>query len=120
MTLSADNQHTFDEALAASTEQINSFYKADNPKTHYILFLEYLHLSKIIADLKGVDYDDEDMQEITEYVFERMPYKEILANVMTPEYFPDATEMMRYMMMSPEEMEQEKQKLLNETGLWNV
>jgi len=120
MTLSANNQQTFDEALAASTEQINSFYKADNPKTHYILFLEYLHLSKMIADLKEMDYNDEEMQEITEYVFERMPHKEILANVMTPEYFPDATEMMRYMMMSPEDQEQEKQKLLNESGSWNV
>ncbi len=120
MTLSADNQQTFDEALAASTEQINSFYKADNPKTHYILFLEYLGLSKIFADLKGIDYDNEEMQEITEFVFERMPHKEILANVMTPEYFPDATEMMRYMMMSPEDLEQEKQKLYNETGLWSV
>ena len=112
-----EKQKTFDEALAASTEQINSFYKADNPKTHYILFLEYLYLSKMIADLKEMDYNDEEMQEITEYVFERMPHKEILANVMTPEYFPDATEMMRYMMMSPEDLEQEKQKLLNDSGL---
>jgi len=41
MTLSADNQKAFDEALAASTEEINSFYKADNSKTHFILFLEF-------------------------------------------------------------------------------
>jgi hypothetical protein len=120
MTLSADHQKAFDEALAASTEEINSFYKADNPKTHFILFLEYLRLSKMIADLKEMDYNNEEMQKITEYVFERMPHKEILANVMTPEYFPDASEMMRYMMMSPEDLEQEKQKLLNETGLWNI
>ena len=120
MTLSADHKKAFDEALAASTEEINSFYKADNPKTHYILFLEYLQLSKVIADLKGIGYDNEEMEKVTEYVFERMPHKEILANVMTPEYFPDATEMMRYMMMSPEDLEQEKQKLLNETGLWNM
>ena len=46
-----------------------------------------------------------------------MPHKEILANVMTPEYFPDASEMMRFMMMSLGDLEQEKQKLLNETGL---
>jgi len=39
---------------------------------------------------------------------------------MTPEYFPDATEMMRFMMMSPGDLEQEKQKLLNESGLWNL
>ena len=117
MALSTGNQKAFNEALAASTEQINSFYKADNPKTHYILFLEYLHLSKIIADLKGIDYDNEEMQEITEFVFERMPHKEILANVMTPEYFPDATEMMRFMVMSLGDLEQEKQKLLNETAL---
>ncbi len=117
MALSTGNQKAFNEALAASTEQINSFYKADNPKTHYILFLEYLHLSKMIADLKEMDYNDEEMQEITEYVFERMPHKEILANVMTPEYFPDAAEMMRYMVMSPGDLKQEKQKLLNETGL---
>jgi len=39
------------------------------------------------------------MERITEYVFERMPHKELLANVMTPEYFPDVTEMMQYMMM---------------------
>ena len=115
-----ENQKAFNEALATSTEQINRFYKADNSKTHYILFLEYLGLSKIIADLKGIDYDNEEMQEITEYVFERMPHKEILANVMTPEYFPDASEMMRYMMMPPEDLEQEKQKLLNESGLWNI
>jgi len=49
-----------------------------------------------------------------------MPHNEILANVMTPEYFPDASEMMRYMTMSPGDLEQEKQKLLNETGLWNL
>ena len=120
MTLSADHQKAFDEALAASTEEINSFYKAANPKTHYILLLEYLRLSKMIADLKEMDYSNEEMQKITEYVFERMPHKEILANVMTPEYFLDASEMMRYMMMSPEDLEQEKQKLLNETGLWNI
>ncbi|MCB4762717.1 MAG: hypothetical protein LGB71_02645 [Sulfurovum sp.] len=105
MTLSADNQKAFDKALAASTEKINSFYKADNPKTHFILFLEYLHLSKVIADLKEMDYNNEKMQEITEYVFERMPRQEILANVMTPEYFPDASEMIRYMMMPPEDLE---------------
>ena len=120
MTLSVDNQKAFDEALAASKEEINSFYKADNPKTHYILFLEYIHLSKMIADLKKMDYNDEKFQEIAEYVFERMPHEEILANVMTPEYFPDASEMMGYMNMSPGELEQEKQKLLNETGLWNI
>jgi hypothetical protein len=120
MTLSAEHQKAFNEALAASTEEINSFYKADNPKTHFILFLEYLRLSKMIADLKEMDYNNEEMQKITEYVFERMAHKEILANVMTPEYFPDASEMMRYMMMSPEDLEQEKQKLLNETGLWNI
>jgi len=114
------DQKAFDEALAASKDEINSFYKADNPKTHYILFLEYIHLSKMIADLQKVDYNDEKFQEIVEYVFERMPHEEILANVMTPEYFPDATEMMQYMNMSPEELEQEKQKLLNETGLWNT
>jgi len=120
MTLSPDNQKAFDEALAASTEEINSFYKANNPKTHFILFLEYLRLSKMIADLKEMDYNNEEMQEITEYVFSRMPHNEILANVMTPEYFPDASEMMRYMTMSPGDLEQEKQKLLNETGLWNL
>ncbi len=107
MTLSADNQMAFDEALAASTEEINSFYKVENPKTHFILFLEYLRLSKMIADLKEMDYNNEEMQEITEYVFERMPHKEILANVMTPEYFPDASEMMRYMNMTLEELEME-------------
>jgi hypothetical protein len=120
MILSEDNQKAFDEDLAESTEEINSFYKTDNPKTHYILFLEYIRLSYIIADLKKIDYDDDKMEKITEYVFERMPHKEILANVMTPEYFPDASEMMRYMIMSPEDLEQEKQKLLNESGLWNT
>jgi len=120
MTLSADNQKAFDEALVASTQEIDSFYKEDVYQTHYILFLEYLRLSYIIADLKEMDYNDEKMQEITEYVFERMPQKEILANVMTPEYFPDASEMMRCMNMSPEDLEQEKQKLLNKTGLWSL
>ncbi len=120
MTLSAEEQKTFDEALAASIEEINGFYKEDVYQTHYILFLEYLRLSHIVADLKDIDYDNEEMEKITEYVFERMPHKEILANVMTPEYFPNATEMMRFMMMSPEDLEQEKQKLLNETGLWNI
>ena len=67
-----------------------------------------------------MDYNDEKMQEITEYVFEHMPHKETLANVMTPEYFPDASEMMRCMNMSPEDLEKEKQKLLNETGLWSL
>jgi len=38
-------------------------------------------------------------------------------NVMTPEYFPDATEMMRYMMMSLEDLEQEKQKLFSKGSL---
>jgi hypothetical protein len=51
--------------------------------------LEYLRLSKLIADLK------------------EMPHKETLANVMTPEYFPD-------------ELEQKKQKLLNKRGVWNT
>jgi len=120
MTLSAEEQKAFDEALAASTAEINSFYKEDVYQTHYILFLEYLRLSKMIADLKEMDYNNEEMQKITEYVFERMPHKEILANVMTPEYFPDATEMMRFMMMSPGDLEQEKQKLLNKRGLWNM
>ncbi len=120
MTLSAEDQKAFDEALAAGTEEINSFYKEDVYQTHYILFLEYLSLSHIVADLKDIDYDNEEMEKITEYVFERMPHKEILANVMTPEYFPDATEMMRFMMMSPEDLEQEKQKLLNKRGLWNM
>jgi len=120
MTLSSDNQKAFNEALVASTEEIDSFYKEDVYQTHYILFLEYICLSYIIADLKEIDYDNEEMQEITEYVFDRMPHNEILANVMTPEYFPDASEMMRYMNMSPEELEQEKQKLLNKTGLWSL
>ena len=114
------NKEAFDEALAAATAEINSFYKADNPKTHFILFLEYLRLSYFIADLKNIKYDNGKMVEITEYVFEHIPHKEVLGDVMTPEYFPDASEMMRYMMMSPKELEQEKQKLLNETGLWNI
>ncbi len=88
MTLSAEEQKAFDEAVAVSTEEINNFYK-------------------------------EDMQKITKYVIERMPHQEILANVMTPAYFPDASEIMRFMMMSPGNLE-EKQKLLNETGLWNM
>lgn len=120
MTLSADNQKAFNEALAASTQEIDSFYKEDVYQTHYILFLEYLRLSYIIADLKEMDYNDEKMQEITGYVFERMPHKETLANVMTPEYFLDASEMMRCMNMSPGDLEKEKQKLLNETGLWSL
>ena len=120
MTVSADNQKAFDGALSASTEEINNFYKANNPKTHFILFLEYLRLSYFIADMKNIEYDNGEMEKITEYVFERMPHNEILANVMTPEYFPDATEMMRFMMMSPGDLEQEKQKLLNGTGLWNL
>ncbi len=120
MTLSVEDQKAFDEALAAATAEINSFYKEDVYQTHYILFLEYLRLSHIVADLKDIDYDNEEMERITEYVFERMPHKEILANVITPEYFPDATEMMRFIMMSLGDLEQEKQKLLNETGLWSM
>ena len=109
--ISNESKEIFDKALTAATEEINSFYKEDVYQTHFILFLEYLRLSKMIADLKEIDYNNEEMQEITEYVFERMPHKEILANVMTPEYFPDASEMMRFMLMSPKELEQEKQKL---------
>ncbi len=120
MTLSAEEQKSFDEALAVSTQVIDSFYKEDVYQTHYILFLEYLRLSYIISDLKEMDYNDEKMQEITEYVFERMPHKEILANVMTPEYFPDLSGMMPYYNMSPKDLEKEKQKLLNETGLWSL
>ncbi len=120
MTLSADNQKVFDEALAASTQEINSFYKEDVYQTHYILFLEYLRLSRLLAELEGIDRDSEEMEKITEYIFECMSHKEILANVMTPEYFPDASEMMRYMMLSPEDLEKEKQKLLNKTGLWSL
>ena len=89
----------------------------DNYKTHFILFLEYLSISKMIANLKEIDYDNKEIHEIAEYVFECMPYKESLVNV---EYFSDASEMMRYMNMSPEELEQEKQKLLNKTGLWSL
>ena len=120
MTLSAEEKKAFDEALAASTEEINSFYKEDVYQTHYILFLEYLRLSQIVADLKDIDYDNEEMEKITEYIFEHMPHKEIFANVMTPEYFPDASEMMRFMMMSPGDLEQEKQKLLHKSGLWSI
>ncbi len=120
MTLSAEEQKTFDEALAASTEEINSFYKEDVYQTHYILFLEYLRLSKMIEDLKEMDYNNEEMQKTTEYIFERMPHKEILANVMTPEYFPDFSEMANLLQMTPNELLQEKQKLLNKTGLWNI
>ncbi len=115
--MSNENKQAFEEVLATSTQEINNLYRADNPKTHYILFLEYLHLSKMIADLKEMDYNNEEMQEITEYVFERMPHKEILANVMTPEYFPDASEMMRYMMMSPEDLVEEKQELFSKGRL---
>ncbi len=111
MTLSAEDQKAFDEALAASTAEINSFYKEDVYKTHYILFLEYLRLSHIVVGLKDIDYDSEEMEKITEYVFERMPHKEILANVMTPEYFPDASEMMRYMNMTLDELNTEIQLL---------
>jgi len=111
MTLSAEEQKAFDEALAASKEEINNFYKEDVYQTHYILFFEYLRLSHIVVDLKDIDYDSEEMEKITEYVFERMPHKEILANVMTPEYFPDASEMMRYMNMTLDELNTEIQLL---------
>ena len=76
-----ENKKAFDEALATSKEEINNFYKEDVYQTHYILFLEYLRLSHIVADLKEADYNNEEMEEITEYVFERMPRKEILAKV---------------------------------------
>ena len=42
MIMSVDNQKAFNEALVASTQEINSFYKEDVYQTHYILFLEYL------------------------------------------------------------------------------
>ena len=120
MTLSAEEQKAFNEALAASKEEINNFYKEDVYQTHYILFVEYLRLSRIIANLKDVDYDSEKIEKIAEYVFEYMPQKETLANVMTPEYFPDFPEMENLLQMTPEDLEQEKQKLFNETGLWNI
>jgi hypothetical protein len=120
MELSKDNQEIFNIALDQAKVQIELFYQKDVYQTHYILFLEYLRLSKMIADLQKVDYNDEKFQEVAEYVFERMPHEEILANVMTPEYFPDATEMMRYMNMSPEELEDQRSELMHHRGLWNI
>ena len=93
-------------SLWASADELRggmdaSEYKEDEYQTFYILFLKYLRLSHIVADLKGIDYDNEGMEKIAEYVFECMPHKEFLANVMTPEYFPDTSEMMRLMMIFP-------------------
>ena len=120
MELSKENQEIFNDKLDQAKIQIGLFYQKDVYQTHYILFLEYLRLSYIIADLKGMNYNDEKMEEITEYVFERMPHKEILANVMTPEYFPDLSGMMPYYNMSPEELEDQRLELMHHRGLWNI
>ena len=122
------DQKVFEEALSVSKAEINSFYKEDIFPTHYILFLEYLRLSKMIGDLKGIDFGDiemdeemyEEMNKILEYVIKRMPHKETLGEVVSPNYFPDASEMMRYMNMSQGELKIEKEKLFNKTGIWNT
>ena len=49
-----------------------------------------------------------------------MPYNEILSSVMTPEYFPDFSEMANLLQMTPDRLLEEKQKLLNKAGLWNI
>jgi len=74
MTLSVKEQKAYGEALTASKDEINNFYKKDVYQTHHILFLEYLRLSHIVADLKGINYDSEEIEKITEYVFECMPH----------------------------------------------
>ena len=120
MELSKENQEIFNDKLDQAKIQIGLFYQKDVYQTHYILFLEYLRLSRIIADLKGVDYDSEKIEKIAEYVFERMPHKEILANVMTPEYFPDFSEMANLLQMTPEELEDQRLELMHHRGLWNI
>ena len=122
------DQKVFEEALSASKREINSFYKEDIIPTHYILFLEYLRLTKVIIDLKGIDASNsemdievyEDIDEIFKYVIKRMPHKVALGEVASPNYFPDFSEMMRYMNMSQGELKIEKEKLFNKTGIWNT
>ena len=123
------DREIFEEALSASKREIKGFYEEDNFSTHYILFLEYLRLSRMIIDLEELDFNneaknyevDEKMDKILKYVSKRMPFKEALGNVIVSlGSFPDPSDMMRYMDMSQEDLELEKEKLFNKTGLWNT
>ena len=125
----------FKAAFEESKEEIDGFFIEDNPHTHYILFLEYLKLLNILAteqqiDLKGekmnemteqqIDLEDEKMRKITEYLYDIMPHRDILANVMTPEYFPDLSVMMDLMLLPPEDLATKKSNLKDGLEQWYI
>lgn len=120
MTLTPDNQKLFDAALENAKMQITLFYDAADHRTHYLLFLEFIQLFKVITDFENIDLEDERTKEITEYLFDLMPHKEILGKVMSPEYFPDLSVMMEYMIMDQDQIRSEKLELMKRKGLYNI
>ncbi|MBN2769043.1 MAG: hypothetical protein JXQ68_08050 [Campylobacterales bacterium] len=110
----------FEEAVNDATKEIQKIYKETETNTHYILFLEYIKLTKILADLEGVDLEDEKTQLVTEKVYHAMPHKEKLLEVLSPLYFPDATAMMHLMSLDLEEVEKRKQLFINGSPEWSI
>lgn len=120
MKLTPDNQKLFDAALENAKMQITLFYDEKNHRTHYILFLEYIQLSKTLAALQNIDLEDDATKGITDHLYSVIPHSEILAKVMSPEYFPDPSVMMDYMMMNENEIRSEKLELMKKRGLYNI
>jgi len=120
MTLTTDNQNLFNDELEHAKIQIDLFFDDADPKTHYILFLEYIQLSKTLAALENINLEDDATKEITDHLYSVMPHSEILAKVMTPEYFPDPSLMMEYMIMDQDQIRLEKLELMKKRGLYNI
>lgn len=114
----------FEEAVNDATKEIQKIYKETETDTHYIFFLEYIKLTKILADLEGVDLgddlEDEKAQLITEKVYQAMPHKEKLSEVLSPLYFPDFSTMMHLMCLDLEEVEKRKQLFINGSPEWSI
>ena len=110
----------FKAAFEESKEEIDGFFIEDNPHTHYILFLEYVKLSNFLAAEQQIDLEDEKMRKITEYLYDIMPHRDILANVMTPEYFPDLSVMMDLMLLPPKDLATKKSNLKDGLEQWYI
>jgi len=134
ITLSKETQRLFDKKIDATKEEIGDFYRENDKRTHYMVFLNFVQVCKYIETLEKekkiiLVYEDgntevygEDMEDngaILNYVVEHFPESKTAAMFYgSIEYFHPG-ETGKYDQMSIEELDMEKSKLKNKQGLWN-
>ena len=135
-SLTEPSKNIIDELIDLTREEIKDFYKEDDMRTHYIIFLNFTQVCKKvqileekgqikIVDENGVEKaitsrDTEENGAGLDYIImhfpERMKVGMFYASL---DYFhPEETQ--KWEDMSLDELDTEKKKLMNKEGLWNL